>query len=103
MASACPRSSASIPGYAPCVSIKVMTGRLNFSASCIARRVSQLAKGLGLYLSDALARHVEVLADLFERVLLACGAEAVAEFDDDLLARAQGRKHRVRYRAQVRR
>ena len=32
MASACPRSSASRPGYAPGVSTKVRIGRLNFSA-----------------------------------------------------------------------
>src|SRR5438105_1070658 len=64
-----------------------------------ARRVAQLAQGLGLYLPDALARHVEVLADLFERVLLALRAEAVAEFDDDLLVRTQGREHRVGYSA----
>src|SRR5205085_7480092 len=51
-----------------------------------ARRVAQLPKRLRFNLADALARHVEVLADLFERVLLAVRAEAVAEFDDDLLA-----------------
>src|SRR5205085_8646635 len=66
-----------------------------------ARRVSQLAQRLGLDLAYALARHVEVLADLFERVLLALRAEAVAEFDDDLLARAKGSEHGVCDRAQV--
>ena len=35
MASAWPRSSAPFPGYAPGVSIKVITGILNFSASFI--------------------------------------------------------------------
>ena len=37
MASACPRSSAPIPGYAPAVSTKVMTGRSNRLASSINR------------------------------------------------------------------
>src|SRR5438105_4676733 len=68
-----------------------------------ARGVTKLAERLRLDLADALARHVEVLADLFERVLLAVRAEAVAEFDDDLLARAQGRQHRVGHLPQVRR
>src|SRR3712207_779791 len=68
-----------------------------------ARRVAELAECLGLYLTDALARHVEVLADLFERVLLAVRAESVAELDDDLLARAQGSEHCVRHLPQVRR
>ena len=35
MASACPLSSAAIPGYAPDVSIKVTIGLLNFPASFI--------------------------------------------------------------------
>ena len=38
MASPCPRSSASSPGNAPGVSIKVTTGLLNFSASFIRRK-----------------------------------------------------------------
>ena len=37
MASATPRSSEPMPGYAPIVSTKVTTGRWNFSASFIAR------------------------------------------------------------------
>ena len=37
MLSACPRSSAPMPGYAPGVSISATTGRWNFSASFIAR------------------------------------------------------------------
>src|ERR1700742_2365851 len=68
-----------------------------------ARGVAELAERLGFDLPDALARHVEVLADLFERVLLAVRAEAVAELDDDLFARAEGRKPRVRHLPQVRR
>ena len=38
MASACPRSSASIPGYAPGVSTNVMTGLENRAARCMIRR-----------------------------------------------------------------
>jgi len=38
MASACPRSSAPMPGYAPGVSTRVRTGLPNFSASFIRRR-----------------------------------------------------------------
>src|SRR5438270_5038935 len=52
-----------------------------------ARRVAQLPKRLRFNLADALACHVEVLADLFERVLLAVRAAAVAALDVDLLAR----------------
>ena len=37
IASACPRSSASIPGYAPGVSSSVTIGRPNFAESCITR------------------------------------------------------------------
>ena len=37
MASATPRSSDSMPGYAAGVSTKMMTGRLNFSARRMAR------------------------------------------------------------------
>ena len=38
MASATPRSSPPMPGYAPGVSIRLTIGRPNFSASFIARR-----------------------------------------------------------------
>src|SRR6056297_2043309 len=34
-----------------------------------AGRMAQLAQGLGFYLPDALARDIELLADLFERVV----------------------------------
>src|SRR3990170_5768405 len=45
-----------------------------------ARRVAELAEGLGLDLPDALAGHGEVLADLLERVLAPVGqAEAQAQ------------------------
>ncbi len=37
IASPWPRSSASMPGYAPCVSMNVRMGRPNFAASCITR------------------------------------------------------------------
>src|ERR671913_1671046 len=66
-----------------------------------ARRVAEFAERLGLDLADALARHVEVLADLFERVLLALRAEAVAQLDDDLFARAEGRQHLIRHLPEV--
>src|SRR5438045_2994425 len=45
-----------------------------------ARRVAQLAQRLGLDLADALARDLEVLADLFQRVVaLLADAEAHAQ------------------------
>src|SRR5438270_6358284 len=68
-----------------------------------ARRVAELAQSLRLDLADALARHVEVLADLFERVLLAVRAETVTELDDNLLARAERGEHSVRHLPQIRR
>src|SRR3712207_1897707 len=68
-----------------------------------ARRVAEFAQRLGFDLSDALAGDGEVLADLFERVLGAGGAEAEAHLDDLLLARRQRRQDLVRYLAQVRR
>ena len=37
IASPCPRSSAAMPGYAPGVSMNVITGRPNFSACFISR------------------------------------------------------------------
>jgi len=37
IASACPRSSAPSPGYAPGVSMKVTKGLPNFSARCMSR------------------------------------------------------------------
>ncbi len=51
MASAWPRSSASMPGYAPGVSRNVMTGRPNLAASL--HRAQRLAVALGL-------RHAEI-------------------------------------------
>ncbi len=56
--------------------------------SCLLRRrVAQLAKRLGLDLPDALARHLEVLTHLFERVV-ALLADAEAHPEDLLFARA---------------
>src|SRR5262245_587098 len=49
-----------------------------------AQRVAQLAEGLGLDLTDALPRHREALADLFQRVL-AFFADAEPQAQDFLL------------------
>src|SRR5439155_20220168 len=52
------------------------------------RRVFQFAQRLGLDLADALARHRELLADLFQRVVgVHADAEAHAEYT--LLARRE--------------
>src|SRR5690606_7171178 len=48
MASPCPRSSASKPGYAPGVSIKVITGMPNFSADFIKRRAFLYPSGFAI-------------------------------------------------------
>src|SRR3979411_2805712 len=55
-------------------------------------RVPQLAERLGLDLPDALAGHLEVLADLLEGVI-ALLADAEAHAQDLLLARRQGLEH----------
>src|ERR1051325_7988286 len=52
------------------------------------RRMPQLAQGLCLDLTNALARDGEALADFFERVLAAV-ADAEPHLDDFLLARRQ--------------
>src|SRR6266542_256368 len=48
IASACPRSSPSGPGYAPGVSTKVMSGRWNFSASRYRRIAFRYPSGCGI-------------------------------------------------------
>ena len=45
MASLCPRSSAPIPGYAPGVSISVISGKPNFSARCMSRKTLAITLG----------------------------------------------------------
>src|SRR3989337_4601139 len=60
-----------------------------------ARRVAELAEGLGLDLPDPLAGHGEVLADLLERVLAAI-RQPEAEPQHLLLARGQRGQHLVR-------
>src|SRR6185369_10691385 len=57
-----------------------------------ARRVTKLAQRLRLDLTDALARDLEALTDLFERVVRLL-ADAEAEAQDLLLARRKGREH----------
>src|SRR5829696_8663195 len=57
-----------------------------------ARRVAQLAERLGLDLTDALPRHLEVLTDLLERVV-GLLADAEPHPQDLLLARRQRREH----------
>ena len=61
------------------------------------RRMPQLAQRLRLDLPDALARHLEALSDLFQRVLGAI-LQAEAHLDHALLARGQGAQHRQRLR-----
>ena len=48
MASPCPRSSASSPGYAPGVSIRQITGILNFSADFIKRSALRYPSGFAI-------------------------------------------------------
>src|SRR5712692_2320135 len=60
-----------------------------------ARRVTELAKGLGLDLADALAGDGEGLADLLEGVL-ATVADAEAHLEDHLLAGREGLQHLLR-------
>src|SRR5512133_1812535 len=57
-----------------------------------ARGVAQLPERLRLDLADALARHLEVLPDLLERVV-ALLADAEAHAEDLLLARREGGEH----------
>src|SRR4051812_50037470 len=56
------------------------------------RRVPQLPQGLGLYLPDALARHVELLADFFQRVV-GVHLDAEAHAQHLRLARREGIQH----------
>src|SRR5213593_3167523 len=55
-------------------------------------RMLELAKRLGLDLADALARHRELLADLFQRVV-GVHADAEAHAKNALLARCDGSEH----------
>src|SRR5437879_4963609 len=64
-----------------------------------ARRMTELAQGLGLDLSNPLARDGEVLPDLFQRVLAAVG-EAEAQPQHLLLARRERVEDLVRLLAQ---
>src|SRR5215470_4142203 len=66
-----------------------------------AARVLELAQRLGLDLADALARHRELLADLFQRVVFV-HADAEAHTDYTLLARRERGKRARRSLAQVR-
>src|SRR5665213_1211489 len=63
-------------------------------------RVPQFPQRLCLDLPDALARHREALADLFERVFAAV-LQAETHLDDLLFARAQRLEHFRRLLAQV--
>src|SRR5512147_3337904 len=64
------------------------------------RGVAELAQRLGLDLADALAGHLEVLADLLEGVV-ALLPDAEAHAEDLLLARRQGGEHLPRLLRQV--
>src|SRR5215472_10918801 len=61
----------------------------------------ELAQRLGLDLADALARHRELVADLFQRVVLV-NADAEAHADYTLLARRERGERARRGLAQVR-
>src|SRR6185312_4532371 len=63
-------------------------------------RVLELAQRLGLDLADALARHVELLADLLER-MVGVHADAEAHPQHALLAWRQARQHPRRRLAQI--
>src|SRR5690349_13479648 len=63
-------------------------------------RVAQLPERLRLDLADALARHLEVLPDLLERVV-ALLADAEAHPEDLLLARREGGEHLPRLLREV--
>src|SRR6185437_4590623 len=65
-----------------------------------AARVAELAERLRLDLADALAGHLEVLADLLEGVI-ALLADAEAHAQDLLLARRQGLEHLPRLLGEV--
>src|SRR5262249_53934661 len=65
-----------------------------------ARRMAELAERFCLDLADALARDLEVLADLFERVV-ALLADAEPHAQDLLLARGQRREHLPRLICEV--
>src|SRR5271166_2701912 len=64
-------------------------------------RVLELAERLGLNLADALARHRELLADLFERVV-GVHADAEAHAQNPLFARGERSQNTRRRLAQVR-
>src|SRR5690606_18161715 len=64
------------------------------------RRMPQLPQRLRLDLADALARDLEVLTDLFERVV-ALLADAEAHAEDLLLARRQRLEHAPRLLLEV--
>src|SRR5579864_4881307 len=65
------------------------------------RRMLELPQRLGLDLADALSRHRELLADLFQRVV-GVHADAEAHAQHALLARRERREHARRGLAQVR-
>src|SRR5215813_2265128 len=65
------------------------------------RRMLQLPQRLRLDLADALARHRELLADFFQRVV-GVHADAKAHAQHALLARRERSKHTRRRLAQVR-
>ena len=76
MASLWPRSSAPIPGYAPGVSISVISGKPNFSARCMSRK--RLAVTFG-------PRHAVVAPHALFRV----AAFLMADDDDGLAVEAR--------------
>src|SRR5256885_175364 len=62
--------------------------------------MTQLAQRLRLDLPDPLARHLEVLTDLFERVIGAL-ADPEAQLEHLLLARRERRQHLARVLGEV--
>ena len=64
-------------------------------------RVLQLPQRLGLDLADALARHRELLTDLFQRVV-GVHADAEAHAQHPLLARGERGEYPRRYLTQIR-
>src|SRR5512143_3116701 len=78
----CPSFRNEMRDRVSCPPLMVVGEALELAA---AAGVLELAQGLGLDLADALARHLELLADLLERVLVAV-AQAEAHLEDPALA-----------------
>ena len=75
-----------------CIVLDTLVGIEKTSEQTRARGVFKFPQGLGLYLTDALARHAKVLTDLLEGVVSAL-VDPEPEPKDSLLPRSQGGEH----------